>query len=262
VNHRILRHGTIDSTSERAFAALAEGTARHGDVHLAEAQTRGRGRLGRAWHSAPGEGLYASIVLSPERPLPPAALTIAVGLAVHDAVAELGVADARLKWPNDVVVLARSADGRVDASASAAKLSGILVETRGLVLERPHYVVGIGVNVAQRAFPAELTAERPVTSLAMLGRATDVDRVLDAILRALPRRLDAISNAPSSLARDYAVATSLVEGARVDVDAGEQRVSGTLRSLDLERGVRLIGDDGRELVFPLEIVRALTVRST
>ena len=65
---RVLRHGIVDSTSERAFAALADGSARHGDVHVAEGQSAGRGRLGRLWASAPGEGLYASLVLLPGPP--------------------------------------------------------------------------------------------------------------------------------------------------------------------------------------------------
>ena len=123
---RVLRHGVVDSTSERAFAAIEDGSARHGDVHVAEAQTRGRGRLGRSWASAPGEGLYLSTVLLPgPPPLSPTALTMATGLAVHDAVRGLGVDAVRLDWPNDVVV-------------DDAKLCGILVESRGLTPAAPH----------------------------------------------------------------------------------------------------------------------------
>lgn len=251
MTYRIHRHGTIDSTSERAFAAIADGTARDGDVHVAEAQTRGRGRLGRSWHSAPGEGLYVSVVLMPERALPPAALTIAVGLAVHDAVTRLGVADARLKWPNDVVVPSRG-----DAT-TPAKLSGILVETRGLSLERPHYVVGIGVNVAQRSFPPELLAERPVTSLASCGVTTSVENALAAILGSLPTRIADVERSPRALARDYAFATGCVEGARVEVDVGEECVVGSIRSFDLERGIVVATDHGGVRAVPLEIVRAL-----
>lgn len=248
MNHRIHRHGTIDSTSERAFAALVDGSARHGDVHVAQAQTRGRGRLGRAWHSAPGEGLYASLVLLPPRPWPPAALTVAVGLAVLDAVRGLGTDRARLKWPNDVVVPGRDGD---------AKLSGILVETRGLALDRPHYVVGVGVNVAQRAFPPELLAERPVTSLELEGVRADTETVLQAFLRAVPARLDAITDAPAALARDYAAATGLVDGTRVHVDAGDAPLTGTLCSFDVTAGVRVVDDGGRGHAFPLDIVRSM-----
>src|SRR3954462_7216769 len=83
---RTIRHGVVDSTSERAFTAVAEGSAKHGDVHVAVAQTAGRGRQGGRGHSGGGDGLYASIVLLPEVELSAAGATIAAGLAVHDAV--------------------------------------------------------------------------------------------------------------------------------------------------------------------------------
>ena len=67
VEQRRFHHGVTDSTNERGLAALAEGTAQHGDLHVAHAQTAGRGRLGRSWHSDEGAGLYISMVLLPQR---------------------------------------------------------------------------------------------------------------------------------------------------------------------------------------------------
>ncbi|HVS19810.1 MAG TPA: biotin--[acetyl-CoA-carboxylase] ligase, partial [Planctomycetota bacterium] len=116
---RVLHHEIVDSTNERAFAALAAGTALHGDVHVARGQTAGRGRRGARWVSSAGEGLFASLVLLPAPPAPPApAITMFAGLALLDALHELGLVRARLKWPNDVVV-------------GDAKLGGCLVESRG-----------------------------------------------------------------------------------------------------------------------------------
>ena len=68
VTFRVIEHGTVDSTSERAFAALACGEARHGDVHVATAQTAGRGRRGASWSSAKDAGLYMSVVWLPPPP--------------------------------------------------------------------------------------------------------------------------------------------------------------------------------------------------
>src|SRR5262245_62468054 len=110
---RVRRDGEVGSTNERALASVADGSARHGDVHVAEGQTAGRGRLGRSWASASGEGLYLSLVLLTERAPSPAALTMGAGLAVLEGVRSLGVRGAQLKWPNDVL-------------ASGAKLAGIL----------------------------------------------------------------------------------------------------------------------------------------
>jgi BirA family biotin operon repressor/biotin-[acetyl-CoA-carboxylase] ligase len=240
---RILRHAVVDSTSERAFAALAERTARDGDVHVAREQTAGRGRLGRRWESAAGEGLYASFVLLPPPPPPPAPLvTMAAGLAVLDAVRALGLARARLDWPNDVVV-------------DDAKLAGILVETRGLDPAAPHYVVGVGLNVLQRAFAGELERERAVTSLARAGVETTVDAALGALCEALPRRMAAARADRAALERDYLAATGLCDACvEVEIAAGTER--GTLVSLSLAEGLVVSGEAGPRRI-PLEHVRGI-----
>lgn len=240
---RIVRHGVVDSTSERAFAELAAGRARHGDVHVATAQTKGRGRLGHAWHSPPGEGLYASFVLMPPRPWNAAGLTIALGLAALDAVRALGLARAALKWPNDVVV-----DG--------AKLAGVLAETRDLDPRRPAYVAGIGIDVAQRAFPPELAAERPVTSLALCGVACTVEDALNELVRALPVRCAQIESDPARLASDFLRAAGLDRGrVRAEVAAGS--VVGELAHFSIAGGLAIRPATGPETHHALEHVRAL-----
>ena len=157
------------STNDEA-ARLASGGAAHGTVVTADAQHAGRGRMGRSWHSPPGENLYLSCVLRP--PLQPgraAAVTLATGLGVWDAVRETGVQPA-LKWPNDVRV-----DGR--------KIAGILTEmsTRGSRLQ--HLVAGIGVNLQTRDFPPHLAAA--ATSLRLLGVAVDRERFVARLLASL-----------------------------------------------------------------------------
>jgi BirA family biotin operon repressor/biotin-[acetyl-CoA-carboxylase] ligase len=244
--HRI-HHGVVDSTSERAFDSLRRGEARDGDVHVALGQTQGRGRLGRPWHSAPGEGLYASLVhLAPAPGPQPAALPMAAALALTDALdpelAARGLERIELDWPNDLV-------------AAGAKLAGILVETRGLDPARPHFVIGIGVNVAQRAFPPELLAERPATSLALLGLETTPDHVLDLLLPQLEARLSQARADPESLGHDYLTRTGMA-GERVRVELADATFTGVLRSLSPTRGLELQTPDGmREL--PLGHVRVL-----
>lgn len=99
----------------------------------AEEQTAGRGRRGRRWHSAPGAGATFSLGRRIQRPVRElAALSLVAGVAVTRALRALGVRNAALKWPNDLVV-----DG--------AKLGGILVETRSQGA-RVHAVIGMGIN--------------------------------------------------------------------------------------------------------------------
>jgi BirA family biotin operon repressor/biotin-[acetyl-CoA-carboxylase] ligase len=244
LDFRLIPRDVVDSTNERAFAALERGEARHGDVFWALGQTAGRGRRGAVWHSARGEGLYVSVVLSPgPPPLRPAVVTMAAGIAVHGAVRALGLRDVHLKWPNDLV-------------AGGAKLAGILVETRGLDPARPHYVVGIGVNVRQRAFPPELVAERAVTSLAREGCDVTVERTLEALLRTLARDLERARDPGPELARDYLEATGL-RGRPVEVEAHDGSRSGVVRELSLERGLELELAGGARSAIALEHVRAV-----
>jgi BirA family biotin operon repressor/biotin-[acetyl-CoA-carboxylase] ligase len=241
----LIRHDVVDSTSERAFAAIAAKTARHGDVHLARAQTRGRGRFGRTWHSAPDEGLYMSVVLlPPPPPWNPSALTMAAGLALFDTAERLGLQSCALKWPNDLLI-----DG--------AKLAGVLVETRGLDPERPHYVAGIGLNVKQSAFPPALSAERHVTSLSSIGLSISIEDAAASVLAALADRLDHVINRREVIAADYLRASRLTD-APITVSVGALQHSGSVVGLSLDEGL-LLRDDAsrRDTLIPLEFVREI-----
>ena len=249
MDFRLIRHGIVDSTSERAFADLEQGRAQHGDVHLARGQLAGRGRQGRGWESATDEGLYASIVLLPGPPAyRPAALTLASALAVVEALTDLGLAPVgdnapRLKWPNDVLV-------------GGAKLCGILTESRGLDPQQPHFVLGIGLNVRQRQFPGELRAERPVTSLALLGLNLTVREVTEAVLERLGRRLHQVRGHHRELAEDYLLASQLSDQ-RVLVTCGQEELLGQVLGLSIREGLRLRTDAGSERLVPLEFIRAV-----
>ena len=232
---RTFSHDVVDSTNERALESIARGEASDGDLHVATQQTMGRGRRGHTWVSAPGEGSYATIVVRPVPPAPePAGWTIATGLAVRDGVRGLGLQRARLKWPNDVLV-------------GNAKLAGILVEARGFDPQQPALVVGVGINVLQRNFPAELTAEREVTSLALEGVRTTCDEVLSAWVAAFALRRSQLVEAPASLTEAYLEATGL-GGAPVRVRCGREVHEGVLEALDLQAGLRLTQAGGTQLL--------------
>jgi BirA family biotin operon repressor/biotin-[acetyl-CoA-carboxylase] ligase len=142
---------TTGSTMTEA-ARLAASDCPDGTIVGADEQTGGQGRQGRSWHSEKGTGLYVSIVLRPELPperLP--ALTLALGLAVREAILEVAGVVCILKWPNDLL-----ADGR--------KCGGILARATSAAV-----IAGIGINVNQETFPGDLadtaTSLRLVTGL-------------------------------------------------------------------------------------------------
>jgi len=155
----------VDSTN-RIAQELAQGGCAAGTAVVAEAQTAGRGRLGRSFHSPAQQNLYTSIVLRPRVAIDQApTLILAAGIAVADVVSALlpDPSVLEIKWPSDVLLGGR-------------KTSGILMEL-GVEDARVSYaVVGIGVNlnIAQDEFPEEL---RPIATSVSAHTGQPVDRV-------------------------------------------------------------------------------------
>lgn len=168
---------TLDSTNTWLMIRAAQG-APGGLAVAAEAQTSGRGRRGRVWHSGIGSTLTFSLLwrfTQGAREL--AGLSLATGVALARALRAAGARDARLKWPNDIVI-------------RGAKLAGILIEMQGDVLGPSAAVIGIGVNV--RSDPA-VTAmvDQPLTDLETAGGITvDRSELLARLLRELVAVLD------------------------------------------------------------------------
>lgn len=138
----------VDSTNRVAFELARDGAA-HGTAVVAEAQTAGRGRLGRSFFSPPARNLYVSIVLRPEvttAVAPTFILAAATGVAdsVARELADTGDA-VEIKWPNDVLIRGR-------------KTSGILMELSAEATRVSHMILGIGVNlnVSREEFPEEI----------------------------------------------------------------------------------------------------------
>ncbi|MGE0444171.1 MAG: biotin--[acetyl-CoA-carboxylase] ligase [Vicinamibacterales bacterium] len=163
---RLLWYDEIGSTNDTA-SRLADAGAAAGTVVAANAQTSGRGRLGRTWVSPPGAGLYFSVVLRPEMHVVPM-LTLAAGVAVADGIEAATGLTTTLKWPNDV-------------QAGGRKLAGILAEGGAFV------IVGIGINVRAAAYPPDI-ATRATSLEQELGRDVDRGLVLAECLAALNAR--------------------------------------------------------------------------
>ena len=224
----IHHHYKIGSTNSVAMEAASAG-APEGSVFLTEQQTAGRGRGANQWHSARSSGIYCSVVLRP--PLPPSdvlILSLAAGLAVQSAVQEI---DSRvipdLKWPNDVLI-----DGK--------KFCGILTEMNAEVTRVRYVVVGIGINVNQSTFPADL--EAAATSL-RLATGTEWSRVelCTALLKSLDREYHALiqeADAPTSILRRFQERSSSAHGRRVTVEENGG-FEGTTDGLD-SRGFLLV----------------------
>ncbi len=174
---------SIDSTNSAAKKAAAEGCD-EGTVIVADAQTAGRGRLGRSWNSAAGKGIWMSVVLRPEMaPEDVQLVTIAASVAVSRAIFSVTGIRTGIKWPNDIIL-----DGK--------KVCGILTEM-STEIDRINYVVlGIGLNVSHGPadFPEEIR-DKATSLMCHQGEGlNDADeksaRVRTALFREILRELE------------------------------------------------------------------------
>lgn len=126
----------VTSSNDTIKANMQRLPLPNGYAVFAEAQTEGRGRRGKRWFSPFGSNLYMSMYWRLDQGMAAAmGLSLALGTAVAQVIAELGIADVELKWPNDILI-----DGK--------KIAGILVELEGQALGVAHAIIGIGINLA------------------------------------------------------------------------------------------------------------------
>lgn len=223
---RIDYYATIDSTM-RAAAGLETGS-----VVVAEEQTAGQGRLGRAWHSEAGAGIYCSMVL---QPMP--VLTLALGLAAQSAIFEATGLTCDIRWPNDLML-------------GGKKVAGILVQGA-----EGKAIGGIGINVNHTAFPAEL--ESTATSLRLeLGRA-GLEACRTRILLALLLAVDSfVQYDKDAILRLFPRASSYACGRRVAVEQPDGAIEGTTAGLDPSGFLIVRQDDGTDTLVLAGGVRA------
>jgi BirA family biotin operon repressor/biotin-[acetyl-CoA-carboxylase] ligase len=236
----------IDSTNTLA-RELAEGGAPEGEIVIAEAQTHGRGRLGRRWQSPPFANLYFSIILRPR--LAPALapqITLMAAVAVAETTGAFVPQGATIKWPNDILVGGR-------------KLAGILTEA-SCDFERLDYVIlGIGVNLNYRlsAMPAEIRAR--ATSVAELaGNSVSRESFLKRLIHALDRCYGELEESGFAPLAPRWEAHFGLRGKRVRVELLDQNVTGRAIGIDRDGALLIEDEQGARLrvlagdVIPLE----------
>lgn len=225
---RILWYPAIDSTMHVAARLAAQGCASR-TVVGADEQTAGVGRFGRSWHSEADAGLYFSIVLRlpvPGESLP--VVTLALGLAVQEAIAqETGLA-ADLRWPNDVLLHGK-------------KCCGILTQFNDTAV-----VAGIGINVNHTSFPDRIAAASISLRMAS-GREHSRENLLVAVLGSIDGCCHVlVEQGREAILRMFAQASSYVSGKRVTVEQDGTMLRGVTAGLDPSGFLILRADDGKE----------------
>ena len=237
---------TIGSTNDEALA-WAEADAMDGSLVVADQQTKGRGRLGRAWVTNPGAALAFSLILRP---------TVAeqenlglfsplAGLSVCLALQGLGLA-AEIKWPNDVLLARR-------------KTCGILAESTWQGGQVHGVVVGIGINIAPASVPPSDQVQFPATCVeGQLGRQLDRWVLLHAVLESFFEWRSRLGSAEFFRAWEQRLA---FKGEQVTLkNSGGQSFNGLLLGVNDQGNLRLRMDDGMEKMVSVGDVHLRPVR--
>jgi BirA family biotin operon repressor/biotin-[acetyl-CoA-carboxylase] ligase len=228
---RIYHFFKTDSTNrvamEMGYAGEAEGA-----VVLGEEQTAGRGRAGHFWHSERATGIYASLLLRPKlAPVQAPLLTMMAGLSAHTSVQSATGLRVELKWPNDLLI-------------SGKKVGGILTEMHAEPAQVRFVVVGIGINVNQEKFPAELW--KTATSLRIeSGRSQSRLEVLVRFLLEFENDYRVLlREGASSVVKRFEGVSSYARGKRVRVTNGKESFTGVTAGLENEGLLRVQRDSG------------------
>jgi BirA family biotin operon repressor/biotin-[acetyl-CoA-carboxylase] ligase len=229
VGRPLYYHPTIGSTMDEA-RRLATTGAPEGTVVLADEQRAGRGRLQRSWWAPPGTSLLLTLLLRP--PLPPRQaqrLTMICSLAICDALAQVGGVQARVKWPNDVLV-------------GDKKICGILTELDLVGEELNYALIGMGVNV-NVDFSQAPPLMAPATSLlAETGRAVSRLSLLAALLANVEDRYNML-RLGASFGEEWAARMATL-GQAVQASSDKETVQGTAVGVDEDGALLIQVSDG------------------
>jgi len=217
---RIYSYKSVGSTNIIA-QDLAKSGYPEGTLIIAESQTKGRGRLGRKWHSPPGKGLYFTLILRPNiSPERIAGLSLVAGLAIVRAIKEVTGIATQTKWPNDVLYKGR-------------KLAGILAELNSEPDKINYMALGCGINVChvKNDFPENL--QKTSTSLRLISRH-EIPRIilLQNILKHFEGLYDNFCKHGFRYIKNDLIKYSAIMGKQVKLTVGGQQITGKAIGID------------------------------
>ena len=224
----IVYYDETDSTNRQARMLAREGAA-HGTLVIADRQSTGRGRRGRSWISPAGEGVFMSLIVRPDAPPSEVAkLSLTLALAVSRAIERETGLDARIKWPNDIVIGGR-------------KVCGLLLEMDATAQKVESIVAGVGINVHQTAFDEEI--ENTASSLdLLLGKRVSRSAIVRAFLTEFER---AMALADEEMMDAYRERSATI-GQRVQVIGLSGSYTGMATGITASGTLLVAPDDGGE----------------
>lgn len=229
IGRKIIYFDRIDSTNNYAMSYANE--LLHGEVIIADAQMKGKGRLQRHWVSPPNSNIYMSIILKPDiLPREGTLLTLLSSVASVNALRRLTGIDIKIKWPNDLMI-------------GSKKLGGILLETRSEPDRILFAVASIGVNVNMRRIPHEL---KPIATSTLIetGKRFKRTPLIAEILNEMDRELNLLkSKGRQGLLKGWK-GLSQTLGKEVAVKTERETIKGIAEDIDDEGRLILKTPDG------------------
>jgi len=213
----------VDST-QRVAAELAENGAGQGTVVIAEHQSAGRGRLGRAWHSPARVNLYMTVILRPQMPLAEVPqLSLVAGVAAAEALETVAPGLVALKWPNDIWLRKLKAGGII-AEAVTDTTQRLLCVLLG---------IGLNLNLASNDIPPELIGKATSVMIAT-GRKCDRVQFAATLFNLLGAHYQAAEARGFSAVRQIYERYFALNGRRVTVIDGRTTATGVVRGVDAD----------------------------
>jgi len=233
IGRKILVYNRTSSTNDIA-AEYAKNKENDGLAIFAEEQTAGRGRAGTKWHSGRADSILCSILLTACK-CNPELLSLACPVAVAEAVGKIANSQAKIKWPNDIIL-------------NGKKVAGIIVESK-TVNDRTAYIVGIGINCHQKksSFPREL--QTTATSIDIESRSI-CDRISLAkrLLSSLDHWLEAAQDTSKKVTDRWRKLSTLLNQ-RITVIYNGKKFTGNCVGIDPEKGLILQLETGGIRMF-------------
>lgn len=222
---RIFSYEMIGSTNEAAHYFAKTGLP-EGTLVIANTQSKGRGRLGRKWHSPAGKGIYFSLILRPN--LPPdktPGLSLTAGLAIIRAMYTISGLKMQMKWPNDILY-------------NRKKLAGILIELAAELDRVEYIIVGIGINVNHIKKDLPRSLQRTATSLKIITKK-EVSRItlLQNILVQFEQLYGNFCRHGFKYIASELNQHSAVLGKRVTLSLGKKKITGKVMGFDDNGGL-------------------------
>lgn len=241
IGREIYSYKTIGSTNETA-RRMAESGATEGTIILADRQTKGRGRLGRSWHSPASLGLHFSLILRPRIPIDRVpALSLVAALAVCRVTDRVAGLESGVKWPNDCLIGKR-------------KMAGILVEVSAELDSLSYAILGIGINInhQKKDFPRGLRSI--ATSIAIESGQT-IERVgfLQKLIYEFEKSYNNFTRYGLRFIGPELVERSTVINRDITVRIGKKKISGRAVGLDQKGALRMLTKQGVRTITAGEV---------